>query len=76
MSLIFFGRGLLIGGLLALVLAATPAVIFSFLPPALSENIFGTIGALLLVTVVPLAALFASAGALLLLVGLLRRGRG
>ena len=77
MSLIFLGRGLFIGGLVALVLSAAPAIILGLLPPALSDSVFGTVAALLLLTVVPLAALVASGGALLLLLGWLqRRGRG
>jgi hypothetical protein len=77
MTLIFIGRGLLIGGVGALILSAAPAIIFSFLPPALSDNFFGTLAGLLLLTIVPLAAFAASAGALLLLLGWLRqRGRG
>jgi hypothetical protein len=77
MSLTFFGRGLFIGGLVALVLAAAPAVILSFLPAPLSDSFFGTLAGLLLLTIVPLAVVFASVGALLLLLGWLRqRGRG
>ena len=77
MTLIFLGRGLFIGGLIALILAAAPAIIFAVLPAPLSDSFFGTLAGLLLLTIVPLAAVFASAGALLLLLGWLRqRGRG
>jgi hypothetical protein len=77
MTLIFIGRGLFIGGLIAVILAATPAIILSFLPAPLSDSFFGTLAGLLLLTIVPLAAFAASVGALLLLLGWLRqRGRG
>lgn len=76
MTLIFFGRGLFVGGLVALALSLAPAICFSLLPPELGDNQFGTIAALLLVTITPLAAMFASAGALLLLLGWWRRRRG
>ena len=77
MSLIFFGRGLFIGGLIAIVLSAAPAVILELLPPTLSDSVFGTLAGLLLLTVLPLSALVVSAGALLLLLGWLgTRGRG
>ena len=77
MTLIFLGRGLLIGGITALILAAAPAVILGLLPPAMSDNFYGTLAALLLLTIVPLSAFAASAGALLLLLGWLQqRGRG
>lgn len=76
MSLTFFGRGLLIGGLVALILSAAPAVVLAVLPAPLSDSFFGTLAGLLLLTIVPLAAVVASVGALLLLLGWLRRGRG
>jgi hypothetical protein len=77
MSLIFFGRGLFIGGLVALVLSAAPAVIFGLLPASLSDSFFGTLAGVLLLTIVPLSAFTASVGALLLLLGwLAKRGRG
>jgi hypothetical protein len=76
MTLIFLGRGLFIGGLVALALSAAPAMILGVLPPALSDSFLGTLAGLLLLTIVPLAAITASAGVLLLLLGWLRRGRG
>ena len=77
MTLIFFGRGLFIGGLVALLLSAAPAIILGLLPPTLSDSVFGTLAGMLLLTIVPLSAIVASAGALLLLLGWLRqRGRG
>lgn len=76
MTLFFFGRGLAVGGLIALVLAAAPAIIFALLPASAGEGFLATLAALLLVTVVPLAAVVASAGALLLLLAWLRRERG
>ena len=73
----FFGRGLLVGGIVALILSAAPAVIFAVLPPAMSDSFIGTLAGLLLLTIVPLSAFVASAGALLLLLGWLwQRGRG
>lgn len=77
MGLTFIGRGLVVGGLFALVLSAAPAVLLSLLPAALSNSFFGTLGALLLLTVTPLSAVAVSVGVLLLLLGwLARRGRG
>lgn len=69
----FFGRGLFVGGIVALILSAAPAIILGLLPPALSDSFFGTLAGLLLLTIVPLSAVVASVGALLLLLGWLRR---
>lgn len=73
MTLTFFGRGLFIGGLVALILSAAPAVVFGLLPAPLSDNFWGTVAGLLLLTIVPLSAFVASAGALLLLLGWLQQ---
>ncbi len=73
---VFWGRGLFVGGLVALVLSTAPALILSQLPPRFSDTFFGPLAGLLLLTVAPLALLFASAGAILLLVVLFRRLRG
>jgi len=77
MTFIFFGRGLLIGGLVAVILSAAPAIILGLLPPTLSDSFFGALAGLLILTVVPLSLVTASVGALLLLLGWLQqRGRG
>ena len=73
MNLIFLGRGLLVGGLIATLISAAPAILLGILPPALSQGLFGVIAAMLVLTVTPLAVVVFSAGAVLLLLGLWRR---
>ncbi len=72
-ALVFWSRGLLIGGVVAALLSAAPALILSQLPPALSQSFFGTLAGLLTLTVTPLAVLAASAGAILWVVARFRR---
>lgn len=72
-ALVFWGRGLLIGGLVGFLLSATPAVILSQLPPDYGQGLLGALAALLTLTVTPLTLLVASAGAILLLAALVRR---
>jgi hypothetical protein len=76
--LLFWGRGLFVGGVVAALLSVTPALILSQLPRAIGDSFYGLVAELLLVMVTPLALLFASAGAILLLIALFRhlRGRG
>jgi hypothetical protein len=72
-ALVFWGRGLLIGGVAGALLSAAPALVLSQLPPQYSDSFIGTLAALLTLTVTPLGIVAASVGALLLLVGWLRR---
>lgn len=75
MTMMLWGRGLLIWGVIAAVISATPAIILSQLPATYSDGFFGLVAALLTLTVTPLAIAVASAGAILLLLAVLRRGR-
>lgn len=67
-----WGRVLLLGGVIAALASAAPALLI-WLLPGLEEGFFGLVAVLLTLTVTPLAVLFASAGAILLLVAVLRR---
>lgn len=69
----FWGRGLLIGGVVTALLALTPALILSQLPPALSDSFFGALAALLSLSVAPLGIVSAVVGAGLLLIAVVRR---
>lgn len=71
----FWGRGLLIGGVIAALLSAAPAVILAQLPPVYSDGFIGLVAALLSLSATPLAITTASVGAILLLVAVVRRGR-
>lgn len=66
-------RLLAFGAAMALV-SATPALLV-YLAPLLGDGFFGTLAILLTLTVTPLGLVVASAGAILLLVAALRRGR-
>lgn len=70
-----WGWRILLWGLLGALLSAAPALLFSVLPPAFSEGFTGLVAALLTLTVTPLALVIASVGAIVLLVGWLRRAR-
>ena len=72
-ALVFWSRGLLIGGVVAALLSAAPALILSQLPPIYSQGFLGTLAGLLTLSVTPIAVLAASVGAILWLVVLLRR---
>lgn len=72
--LMFWGRGLAIGGLVALILSAGPALLLSLLPAGAGENFFGTLAALLSLTIAPLSLVAFSVGVLLVLLARLRRG--
>lgn len=69
-----WGRRLLVFGVLMTLLSATPALLV-MLVPWLDDGFFGTVVIMLALTVTPLGAVIASAGAILLLVAVLRRGR-
>jgi energy-converting hydrogenase Eha subunit C len=68
------GRGLLLGGGIAALASATPALLI-WLLPGLGEGFFGVLAIMLTLSVTPLAVLIASVGAILLLVAVLRRDR-
>lgn len=70
-----WGRGLLVWGIAAAAISATPAILLAQLPPAYSDGFFGLLAALLTLSVTPLALITASAGAILLLLAALRRDR-
>jgi hypothetical protein len=63
---------MLLGGVIAALASAAPAVLM-WLLPGLDQGFFGIVAVLLTLTVTPLAVLFAGAGAILLLVAALRR---
>ena len=63
---------MLLGGVIAALASLAPAALIWVLP-GLDQGIFGLLAVLLTLGVTPLALLFASAGAILLLVAVLRR---
>lgn len=67
-----WGRRLLVFGVLMALLSATPALLIALFP-LLGDGFFGTVAILLTITVTPLGVVVASAGAILLLVGAVRR---
>lgn len=75
MTLMKWGRGLLVWGLVAALLSAAPMLLLTVAPSALSEGFLGTLALMLGVSVTPLAIVVASVGAILLLVAVLRRDR-
>ncbi len=75
MTLMKWGRGLLIFGLAAAVVTLLPVLVVDYALPGLRHGIFGIIALLLAFSVTPLAMIVASVGAILLLVALVRRDR-
>lgn len=75
MTMMRWGRGLLIWGLVAVALSLAPAILLSFAPPAFGEGFLGLTAMMLTLSVTPLAAVVASVGAILLLVAVLRGDR-
>lgn len=75
MTLMKWGRGLLIWGLVAALLSIAPVLLLGIAPSALSEGFLGTLAIMLSLSVTPLAVVIASVGAILLLVAVLRRDR-
>jgi hypothetical protein len=71
-KLILWGRGLLAGGLIGVIASAAPALLLAALRSP-EPGFIGTLAALLTFSVTPLLAVVASAGAILLLAGDLRR---
>jgi hypothetical protein len=74
MTLMFWARGLLIWGLVGLAASLGPALLLTALS-GLDGGFFGVLAVMLTFTVAPIAALSVSAGVILLLVALFRRGR-
>ncbi len=73
-TLMFWARGLLTWGLVGLAGSLGPALLLNAFP-VLDTGFMGTVAVLLTITVAPVAALSLSAGVILLLVALFRRGR-
>jgi len=69
-----WGWRLLAFGIAMTLLSAAPALLI-YLFPGLGDGFFGTVAIMLTVTVTPLGVIFASAGAILLLVAAVRRGQ-
>lgn len=75
MTLLRWGRGLLLWGLIALAVSAAPMLLLQILPAEAGAGFFGLLTILLGLSVVPLAAVVASVGVILLLVAVFRRDR-
>ena len=74
--LLLWGRALLIGGLIGLAVSFLPAIALTALPAAMADDPFLVAVVLLLsLSVGPLAILATSAGAILLLLWMVRRPR-
>jgi hypothetical protein len=69
------GWNLLLWGLGIAALSFAPALLLTVLPPAWGDNLLGTIAILISLSITPLAVIIASAGAILLLVSAVFRGR-
>jgi len=75
MTLAVWGRGLLLWGLAALAISAAPLLLMTVLPGGFGGGVFELLAIMLGLSVVPLAAVVASAGATCLLVAAVKRGR-
>jgi hypothetical protein len=73
--LLFWGRGLFVGGLVGLAAAVLPSLVLLLLPALAQSSFLGLTSVLLLFSVGPLSALSLSAGAILLVLAWLRRPR-
>jgi hypothetical protein len=71
----FLGRGLAVGGLIGAALSAAPGLLIWLFAPGLDFGMLGIVAAMLLLGVAPMCLIGASAGAILLAVGLYRRRR-
>jgi hypothetical protein len=75
MTLFVWGRGLLLWGLVALVVSAAPLLLTMALPSGLGGGFFELLAIMLGFSVVPLCAVVAVTGAILLLVAVVSRDR-
>ncbi len=75
MTLFFWGRGLLLWGLIALAVSAVPLLLIVALPGGFGGGFFELLAIMLGLSVVPLSAVVAVIGAILLLVAAVSRGR-
>ena len=76
MTLLQWGRGLALWGVVAALIAVTPAIVIGLLPAEYGAGFFGLIAIMLTLSVAPLAAAVASGGVILLLIAAVRRARG
>lgn len=74
MTLIRWGRVLLIWGAAMTAISFAPAALIVIMP-GLQEGFFGLVAIMLTLTVTPLGVVIASVGAILLLLAVLRRDR-
>jgi hypothetical protein len=74
MTMMTWGRFLLLWGLAGVAVSFAPALILMLLP-GWQVEMLRLIATMLTLTVTPLMAVIASVGAILLLVGVIRRGR-
>lgn len=75
MTTLIWGRGLLLWGLVATLVALTPMLVLSVLPESVGAGFFGLLAIMLALSVAPLGAVIAAVGAVLLLIGLWNRAR-
>jgi hypothetical protein len=73
--LLFWGRGLFVGGLAGLAFALLPTGLMLLFPPLSQSAMVVAMGGLLLLSVAPLAVLSLSVGAILLILAALQRLR-
>ena len=74
LMLLLWGRGLLLAGLVGAAASAAPALLLATMP-TFDPGFFGLVATLLALSVTPLMLVVASAGAILLLAGAVRRWR-
>ncbi|HHY48531.1 MAG TPA: hypothetical protein GYA10_02125 [Alphaproteobacteria bacterium] len=73
MTVVRWGRALLFWGLVGALLSAAPFLLLSIMPDRFGTGFIGLLAIMLSLSVTPLAVAVASAGAILLLVALVRR---
>jgi hypothetical protein len=76
MTMLQWGRGLTYWGLVGGGVALLPAILMWILPPQAIPDFFALIAIMLALSVAPLGVAVASVGVILLLVAVVRRGRG
>jgi hypothetical protein len=75
MTLFVWARGLLLWSLVALAVSAAPLLLMMALPSGFGGGFFELLAIMLGLSVVPLSAVVAAIGAILLLVAVASRGR-